>query len=636
MKKTVSVLLILALILSSIAFSVTAESEDPAENYTHTDAPYEDAGLSLWFDHPTEKIKDTTVNDTGLEAYSVYMAQNEIEDAQFVLYAEDGREGMSAEMTAPTDGENTLDADIYIELYANCDNFGYVPDAIPPLSAYGDFDLTAGKTQAFLIKVKTTAETTPGWYESTVTVKNSDGEAVKLAKLYVFVWDFALSEETACGTSINLDYGILGRSIINSDLTTNELYVRYYDYLLENRVNAYKLPYNLYSADAIEYMDNPRVTSFQMGSFTGADAFGMSDIQIKRIYTAFEDHPERYNKMYMFSNVVDAATPGDLERLRTAYDTLVDKYGKYAPSYAEDPIPMINTYINDIDYTTADGVIDQIEYYRDFVNFWCSKPFAYTDMTELTTPGAKVMQPLKWDSVYGTFKDRMADIRSSGQRVWWFLSWDVAAPYINYFMQTDGVAQRILFWQQFDNDVQGFLYNFVNYWTAGQDNAYVTNSSYPDGHGESILIYPGSDYGMDDPVGSLRLEAMRDGIEDYQLFHMLEEMKGTGTADSFIDVMTTGMVHYSTSDEDYRDTRIALGNAVANAVNGREDEPGEPDEPDFTVGDIDGDGKINAKDINLEKQIVLGTVDKVPAADIDGDGKVTVTDVASLKLLVLG
>ena len=61
----------------------------------------------------------------------------------------------------------------------------------------------------------------------------------------------------------------------------------------------------------------------------------------------------------------------------------------------------------------------------------------------------------------------------------------------------------------------------------------------------------------------------------------------------------------------------------------------DPDVPTFVVGDIDGDGKINAKDINLLKQIVLGTYDKVPAADIDGDGKVSVTDVAKLKVMVL-
>ncbi len=55
----------------------------------------------------------------------------------------------------------------------------------------------------------------------------------------------------------------------------------------------------------------------------------------------------------------------------------------------------------------------------------------------------------------------------------------------------------------------------------------------------------------------------------------------------------------------------------------------------YITGDADGDGKVNAKDVNILKQIVLGTLDKLPAADIDGDGKITVSDVALLKAAIL-
>lgn len=634
MKKITAVLLTVFLVVPMLLIPGGAADTDPSLNYTHTDAQYEDPDISLWFDYATEKVKLTDMNNTGKECFSVYMAQNEIENAQFVLASDTAKTGLSASLSPLTDGGgNTLSADIYIELYQDCDKYGSIPDAIPPLSSFGAFDLTAGKSQAFLIKVKTAENSTPGWYESTLTVTDSDGKEIKTAKLFVFVWDFALSEKTECATSINLDFGYLDRYLDKTNYTANELYVKYYDYLLENRVCAYKLPYNLYSANSLTYMDNPRVTSFQMGSFTGTDAYGMSDTQLKRIYdTAFKDHPERFDKMYLFSNVVDAATPADLEALRSAYDQFTAKYGKYQPDYADKPFWMINTYINDIDYQD----IDQIEYYKDFVNLWCSKTFAYTDPAELTTQGAKVMQPIKWDSVFGTFKDRMNSIRESGQKVWWFISWDVNAPYINYFIQTDGVAQRLLFWQQYDNDVQGFLYNFTNFWYVDGGDPYkanLTNTGMPEAHGESILIYPGSTFGLDTPVGSLRLEAMRDGIEDYQLFHMLEELKGEGAADALIDKMTTGMVTYSTSDADYYATRKALGKAVADAVNGRETEP---EEPEYTAGDIDGDGKRTAKDVNLIKQIFMGAMAKVPAADMDGDGKITSGDVLMLKRLVTG
>ena len=61
----------------------------------------------------------------------------------------------------------------------------------------------------------------------------------------------------------------------------------------------------------------------------------------------------------------------------------------------------------------------------------------------------------------------------------------------------------------------------------------------------------------------------------------------------------------------------------------------EPSEPEYITGDLDGDGKITAKDVNLLKLVFIGKLDKTPAADLDGDGKVTVTDVSRLKYLVM-
>ena len=53
-------------------------------------------------------------------------------------------------------------------------------------------------------------------------------------------------------------------------------------------------------------------------------------------------------------------------------------------------------------------------------------------------------------------------------------------------------------------------------------------------------------------------------------------------------------------------------------------------------GDIDADAKITAKDVNLLKQIVIGTADKVLAADLNADGKITSADINMLKVKMLG
>lgn len=705
MKKIVCLLLTFAMILSlGYAFNVSAESADPAKSYTHVDAPFEDSSISLFFDYASEKRSPDMIDNTGMEAFSVYMAKNEIEDAQFVLVSDGNKEGMTAALSGfVNDNGDTLEADIFIELYHDCGSSGLVPDAIPPLSAHGPFDLSAGKSQSFLVKVTSEENSVSGWYSSDLTVFDGAGNAVKQTKIFVYVWDFALSEETACATSVGLAPNYLNNSCAGDGLDSATRYKNYYDYLLENRVCAMYLPYELHEQGVLEYLDNPRVTSYQVQSDKGGTKIDYTQrARMLRQLFGKEEYAHRFDKAYYFAgalgdykNVLDPLRPDQLETLKTAYDTEMKPFISAQPTYSDVPMNFISTYFADIDYTLSDGtVIDQIDYYDDFVNLLCSKPFAYTEDRELSTPGAKTMQPEKWTAVYGSFKDRMEEYKANGNKLWWFISWDVTEPYINYYMQTDGVAQRLLFWQQYDNGVEGFLYNFANFWIGDCADPYnnnITDGSYPNAHGESILIYPGAKYGLQTPVGSLRLEAMRDGIEDYQLFTMLDGHKTSASA-SVIDKMTTGVATYSTSDADYYATRIALGNSVEKAEKGEciheyvlnaelsievsctvDGEKvyecvlcgdsyseavaakghsfadgactvcGEKDPsavPEYTPGDLTGDGFVNAMDVNIAKRILSGSVTPTAiqnlAGDVNGDGQFNGKDSNSLTRIASG
>ncbi len=705
MKKIICVLLTFAMLLSlGYAFNVSAEGSDPAESYTHVDAPFEDSSISLFFDYASEKRSPDMTDDTGMEAFSVYMAKNEIEDAQFVLVSDENKEGMTASLSGfVNENGDALEADVFIELYHDCGSEGMVPDAIPPLSAHGPFSLESGKSQSFLVKITSEEDTASGWYNSDLFILDAEGRQIKCTKIFVYVWDFALSEETACATSVGLAMGYLNNSCADDGLDSATRYKNYYDYLLENRVCAMYLPYELHEAGAVEYLDNPRVTSYQVQSDKGGTKIDYSQrARMLRQLFGKEEYAHRFDKAYYFAgalndykNVLDPLRPDQLETLKTAYDTEMAPFISAQPSYSDVPMNFISTYFADIDYTLEDGtVIDQIDYYDDFVNLLCSKPFAYTENWELSTPGAKVMQPEKWTAVYGPFKDRMAEYKANGNKLWWFISWDVTEPYINYYMQTDGVAQRLLFWQQYDCGVEGFLYNFANFWIGDCVDPYnnnITDSSYPNAHGESILIYPGAKYGLQTPVGSLRLEAMRDGIEDYQLFTMLDSYKN-GSSAAVIDKMTQGVATYSTSDADYYATRVALGNAVEKAEKGEciheyalstelsvdatctEDgvkvyecslcgdsyseaveakehsfENGactlcgekDPDSvPEYTPGDLTGDGNINAMDVNIAKRILSGSVTPTAiqnlAGDINGDGQFNGKDANFLARIASG
>jgi hypothetical protein len=69
------------------------------------------------------------------------------------------------------------------------------------------------------------------------------------------------------------------------------------------------------------------------------------------------------------------------------------------------------------------------------------------------------------------------------------------------------------------------------------------------GPGDGILIYPGAAYGQLDPIPSIRLINMREGIEDYQLLTMLEDMKGAAYADELVSHITTSTVTFTEDDD---------------------------------------------------------------------------------------
>jgi len=133
--------------------------------------------------------------------------------------------------------------------------------------------------------------------------------------------------------------------------------------------------------------------------------------------------------------------------------------------------------------------------------------------------------------------DDAAAARENGQEVWWYVCCGPTAPWANFFLDQPGAAHRVLFWQTFGRKSDGLLYWGVNHWP---DFATRTMAPLPaeekwpvaawnDGgrNGDGYFLYPGPD----GPLTSLRLEIMRDGVEDYDCLRMLEDLlavKGEG------------------------------------------------------------------------------------------------------------
>ena len=113
--------------------------------------------------------------------------------------------------------------------------------------------------------------------------------------------------------------------------------------------------------------------------------------------------------------------------------------------------------------------------------------------------------------------------RALGDRVWVYTSCAPGGPWLNRLMDMELVRPALFGWAVALYDLDGFLHWGLNHYEGHQDpfrNSAVRH--HPSGNvlpaGDTHVVYPG----RDGPWSSVRLEAQREGFEDYELLKQLK------------------------------------------------------------------------------------------------------------------
>ena len=132
-----------------------------------------------------------------------------------------------------------------------------------------------------------------------------------------------------------------------------------------------------------------------------------------------------------------------------------------------------------------------------------------------------------WVPVLGSFDNQMDKIRahtSAGGQAWFYTCIFPQGRYLNRFTDLPLIKTRLLHWLNFRYGFSGFLHWGGNYWSREPfDNVQPVIN---DGltllpAGDNAIVYPWPEkYSVH---SSIRLEAMREGIEDYELLVALSE-----------------------------------------------------------------------------------------------------------------
>ncbi len=530
--------------------------------------------------------RDIEYDVSGGADIKVYMAQNEYESAQLIITAKSDISSfdlVTEDLIGP--GGKTLTKDSiqvfqqhYMETTVSSNSIykpGWYPDAIIPLDktkALNENKVKANQNQGLWIKFKTEKTTDGGTYTGTFTL-SLDG-AEKKIPVSVTVWDFEVSDEVHTKSSFMLYSDALTQGEGDSSM---EMYRKYYDFFLENRISLMNLPSSLNSEEFIsvlkEYADNPKMSAYEIPyvAYDGnIDVNQVKDLIKKIVVASVEDNKNYLEKAYIYNLMTDeyAGNTVKLEKAK-AWNRMFSEMKEELVSFFDDEfgasyLDRVAGLRDDLVNLTDLAVTEYVPGVSDLTNGICSS-FASFHTEE---------NRQKLHSIFN----------GEGDEVWWYGCIGPTNPYPSYHIDDNLLSSRILSWMQYDYDIDGNLYFLVNmyYGDAGKYLAYpvdewtLANRNLGGGrvNGDGWLVYPGQKYGVDGPIGTIRLESIRDGLEEYEYLTYLEErfenlrsfyadenITVSNVARTILDSIYSG-VWTTESPEVFEQARIDLANVI--------------------------------------------------------------------------
>ena len=161
--------------------------------------------------------------------------------------------------------------------------------------------------------------------------------------------------------------------------------------------------------------------------------------------------------------------------------------------------------------------------------------------------------------LFGKEYDFFKKLREQGKDLWFYTCVIPQGNYANRFIELPLIQTRILHWINFKYKASGYLHWGYNFW-SGFDNPLEETARHlgmlPGG--DCFIVYPG----YHKLYSSIRLEAMRDGIYDYELLHMLER-KDAQKARSIVGAVVLDFDEYDSEVVHFRKMRKKLLEALS-------------------------------------------------------------------------
>ena len=381
------------------------------------------------------------------------------------------------------------------------------PDPLPPCRP---FDLPSDQSQPIWLTIHIPAGTPSGTYAGDVTLR-ADGVPAARIPLRVDVWPFELPATPSLRVIFDLRSGPGGNPF--GDGSIGELR-KWYTLLAQHRVSPGLLPQPVfrYEGGRVE-MDT---TSFDAAAGICLDELKMSVFYSPDIFYAFG---------WAYKPRPFLGYPAFTEKYREAYTACYRSYLEHLKKRGW--YDRVVHYLCDEPHAAHEHVRDQMKTLCEMIHSVDRKvPIYVSTWHHVPAWNGFITQ---WGvGQYGCFPvDEMRRRLESGDRIWFTTDGQQAldTPYL--------ATERLLPYYSFKYGATGYEFWGVSWWTYDPwDRAwhkFISQSDegkvsywvrYPNGDG--YLTYPGRRVGLDRPVSSIRLEQVREGIEDYEYLCILQ------------------------------------------------------------------------------------------------------------------
>lgn len=499
--------------------------------------------VTIWGMPSTEKVyqnidKDSAYyTDYKTEAkVNITMAKGEYEGSQIIISADKdvSYDVVSSELIC---GENKIlqenvevFAQKYINVSANHDTstnmpIAKYPDALVPmanLKAVGENVVKKGENQGIYIRVQTLINQPAGIYTGNLTVKI--GEDTTSVPVQVTVADVVVSEENHL-KSVFLN----GWSFFEGELdNTQEMYDLYNEALLEYRLCSGTLYYGkdhvqdlstpekirAWVEKAYTYMQNPKCSTINMPY--QSDGANILTSKMKEVLKAIVDYSiekdyNMFDKLVWYGGFIDEPRGnGIMEKARTVCETFNQTKVEFAQSIENDAT------------ITCEWKAELVESIKNIPNIVTE--YYDEQMASSNTTFCPLFQYYDSEVLRAQYEEQAQQ--------WWYGCVQPRAPYPTYHIDDTWLSARLISWMQAEYDIVGNLFwatdVYAKYNTTGKyqsiEEYYEGGASrFPAVNGDGFLFYPGKKYGVEGPLGSMRLEAIRDGMEEYEIMYSIKQ-----------------------------------------------------------------------------------------------------------------